>query len=113
FLFRALSKAGVYDLVYSAWTPWHRMVEQRLTTWAESPTGNRSDCHAWGALPLYEFTSEILGVKPELPGFARTVIRPKLGHLTFAEGEVATSQGMVHVRWEAGDGRFRLEVDAP
>ncbi|KAK7397879.1 hypothetical protein QQX98_012747 [Neonectria punicea] len=64
YLFRAASEAGVYE---ESWPvlikPWEKMIAQNLTTWAESESSVRSDCHAWSATPLYEITTEILGVK--------------------------------------------------
>ncbi|MDF2921468.1 MAG: alpha-L-rhamnosidase [Paenibacillaceae bacterium] len=113
FLFRALSVAGLYEESYGLWQPWHDMVKLHLTTWAESPTGNRSDCHAWGALPLYEFPAEVLGIKPGAPGFASIRIEPKEGPLRWAEGTSATPHGPVRVRWEHTKGFFRIEVKGP
>lgn len=113
FLFRALSKAGVYELVEPEWNAWHRMVSLNMTTWAEQPAGNRSDCHAWGAVPLYEFPAEILGVKPELPGFERIGIRPHIGHLTHAEGTVMTSKGPVDVKWAVENHVCTIHANGP
>lgn len=113
FLFRALSAADLYDEVYGLWQPWYEMVNLRLTTWAESPVGNRSDCHAWGALPLYEFPAEVLGVKPGAPGFASIRIEPKPGLLLWTEGTAVTAQGPVQVRWEYAEGMFCIEVKGP
>lgn len=50
YLFRAASAAGVYE---DSWPvlvqPWEEMMAQNLTTWAESESSVRSDCHAWSA----------------------------------------------------------------
>lgn len=113
FLFRAVSAAGLYDEAYGLWQPWHEMADRHLTTWAESPVGNRSDCHAWGALPLYEFPAEVLGVKPGAPGFASIRIEPKPGPLMWAEGTAVTAQGPVRIRWEHKEGLFRIQVKGP
>lgn len=113
FLFRAASAAGLYDESYALWRAWHKMVGLHLTTWAESPTGSRSDCHAWGALPLYEFPAEVLGIKPGAPGFASIRIEPRPGPLMWAEGTAVTAQGPVQVRWERTEGVFRIQVKGP
>lgn len=113
FLFRALERADVYDLAWPLWGQWHDMVRLGLTTWAEDPTANRSDCHAWGAAPLYEFPSVVLGVKPAAPGYARIAVEPKPGPLTWAEGSIATPRGLVCVRWEREGEAFRIAVDGP
>ncbi|KAH8666116.1 bacterial alpha-L-rhamnosidase-domain-containing protein [Ilyonectria robusta] len=64
YLFRAASEAGIYE---ESWPtliqPWQKMISHNLTTWAESESSVRSDCHGWSATPLYEIGTEILGVK--------------------------------------------------
>ncbi|MCR2823875.1 alpha-L-rhamnosidase-related protein [Lederbergia panacisoli] len=113
FLFRALSKTGLYHRSFDLWDTWREMIKLNLTTWVEDPVGERSDCHAWGAAPLYEFTSEILGVKPDLPGYKRILIEPELGNLSWATGSVATPHGLVDVAWELSGNEFSINVDGP
>lgn len=113
FLFRALEEAGVYRLAFGLWDQWRAMVDLNLTTWAEEPNGNRSDCHAWGAAPLYEFPRVVLGIKPALPGFAKLAVEPFPGPLDFAEGSMATPQGLVRVRFDRTGDRFAVAVDGP
>ncbi|MFC5407500.1 alpha-L-rhamnosidase C-terminal domain-containing protein [Cohnella soli] len=114
YLFRAMSDTGLYERSFPLWDTWRRLAELNLTTWVEDPVSQRSDCHGWGATPLYEFPAEILGVKPAEPGFKRIKVQPRLGHLAWAEGKVATAQGTVYVKWELdGEDRFRLRVQGP
>jgi len=70
-----------------------------LTTWVEDAITERSDCHAWGAVPLYEFPHELLGVQPLKPGFTSIRIAPQPGPLTWAEGSVMKPQGLIEVKW--------------
>lgn len=113
YLFRALAETNLYDHVHSLWEPWRKMVDQKLTTWMEDTVSQRSDCHGWGAVPLYEFSSEILGVQPEVPGYDSIRVRPRLGHLTWAKGQVATPKGLVKVEWQRSEGEFMIQVDGP
>jgi alpha-L-rhamnosidase len=114
FTFRALSMLGMYEQAFALWDTWRRMVDLKLTTWVEDPVGQRSDCHAWGAVPLYEFPAEILGVKAGAPGFERIVVEPKLGHLSYAEGTVVTAKGEVRVSVTVSDeGKQRIAVQGP
>lgn len=113
FLFRALSKVGMYDRSFALWEPWNEMVRLNLTTWMEDPVSQRSDCHGWGAVPLYEFTAEVLGVKPGKPGFEIIAVEPKIGLLKYAYGHVATAKGIVYVSWERSQNRLIVKVDAP
>lgn len=113
YLFRALAETNLYDYAHSLWKPWRKMVDQKLTTWMEDTVSQRSDCHGWGAVPLYEFTSEILGVQPETPGYSSIRVRPRLGHLTWAKGQVVTPKGLVKVEWQRSEGEFMIQVDGP
>ncbi|MGG1639784.1 alpha-L-rhamnosidase C-terminal domain-containing protein [Paenibacillus sp. NRS-1782] len=113
YLFRALAATNLYDRVHSLWEPWRKMVDQNLTTWMEDTVSQRSDCHGWGAVPLYEFTSEILGVQPETPGYGSIRVRPRVDHLTWAKGQVATPKGLVKVEWHRSEGEFIIWVDGP
>ena len=113
FLFRALSSAGLYEKSFYLWDTWRHMIDMHLTTWTEDPVGQRSDCHAWGAVPLAEFPNEILGVKPLEAGYKKITIEPHIGHLTWAKGAVATKYGLVHVEWKAENGQFIIDAKMP
>ncbi|BBI35488.1 alpha-L-rhamnosidase-related protein [Cohnella abietis] len=111
FLFRALSAADAYDDVYPKWEMWKEQVKLNLTTWLEDPVFERSDCHAWGAIPLYEFPVEVLGIQQEGYGYRSFKIAPKPGPLSWAKGKVITAAGAVEVDWEfTNSGQFRIRV---
>ena len=55
YLFRALERIGMYDRTEEAWDAWYEFIDLHCTTFPETPFDPRSDCHAWSALPLYEF----------------------------------------------------------
>lgn len=113
YLFRALAACGMYDQSFSLWDLWRDQVKLRVTSWVEDPVSMRSDCHAWGAMPLHEFPAEVLGVKPREPGFRSVELSPQPGPLTYAEGRVATPRGLVHVEWRIADGTFNLRASGP
>lgn len=104
YLFRALEKADLYTWTKAYSKLWVRMLEKGLTTCVEDEVGERSDCHAWGSLILYELPSVVLGVQPAAPGYRAVSVRPEPGSLEYAEGNVLTPKGMVRVRWSLGDG---------
>ncbi|KOY12902.1 hypothetical protein AMS66_29850 [Paenibacillus xylanivorans] len=103
FLFRALEKTGCYDRSFKLWDIWRGLTILGLTSWVEDPVKQRSDCHAWGAVPIFEFSASILGVKPAAPGFTKIKIAPQIGSLKQACGDVATPKGIVNVAWELND----------
>ncbi len=111
---QALSQAGAGEAFARYWHYWRDMLDLHLTTWQEGPVEQRSDCHGWGALPLYVFLAHILGVRPAAPGFQRLLIAPERHGLTRARGRVTTPRGMVAVRWEVtSQGRWDFEAEVP
>ncbi|MFD2327941.1 alpha-L-rhamnosidase C-terminal domain-containing protein [Cohnella sp. GCM10020058] len=117
YLFRAAAKTGLYGYADAFWQPWREQVGLHLTAWVEDPVQQRSDCHGWGALPLYEYVAETLGVQPEEPGYRTVRIAPRTGGLTWASGEAKTPAGLVKVSWKLnetnGGTRFALSGEAP
>lgn len=114
FLFRSLEKTGHYERSFRLWDIWIKLAAQRLTTWVEDPVSQRSDCHGWGAVPVYEFASQILGIQPDDNGYGRIRVKPNPGHLEWARGAVATPAGEVRVRWRQGsDGSLDLSLQSP
>lgn len=114
YLFRALEMTGLYEYSKEYWGIWRRMLAKHSTTCIEDEVQERSDCHAWGALILYELPSVILGVRPAEPGCKTLSIRPNPGYLKEAKGDVITPAGMVHVSWTKDEsGKLHLEYDAP
>ena len=97
YLYRALQKAELYEMTDDYWNIWRRMIKNNATTCVEAEAGERSECHAWGSLALYELPSVTLGVYPAEPGYKSVVIAPTPGYLTWAKGEVMTPHGLVKV----------------
>ena len=99
YLFRALEKAGLYRYTEALWDKWKDALDLHLTTWPEDLDRQRSDCHAWGSLPIYEFTRCMLGVQPLEPGWEKIRIQPIGLYLPNAKGRVITNRGPVEVEW--------------
>lgn len=102
YLFEALEMTGLYDETKGCWDIWRRMIGNHMTTVAESDDHPRSDCHAWGALALYELPRVILGIRPAAPGFEKIKVSPVPGYLDWARGEGVTPKGRVYVEWRKG-----------
>lgn len=114
FLFRALEKTGLYSkYAQGLLNVWRGMIDQNLTTWVEDPVSQRSDCHGWGALPLYELTAVILGVKAETFGEKVVRIKPVTCDLEFVEGTAMTCNGPVNVKWSVNGHEFEIFVSGP
>lgn len=102
FVFRALAEVGQYESQFhEMWEPWREMLALDLTTWAEGDIDNRSDCHAWSSLPLYEFPVEVCGLRPREPAFNAISFQPRVtlyetAHFTVPLG----ARGVAQVKWE-------------
>jgi len=60
------------------------------------PAG-RSHCHGWSAGPAHLLPARILGITPTAPGYGEVSIRPQLGDLAWAKGEIPTPHGLIRV----------------
>ena len=113
YLFRALEEAGLYSETEALWQSWKDLLDLHLTTIVEAPAVPRSDCHAWGALPLYEFTTRFLGVRPLAAGWEEILIEPKAFFIKHIEGKVCTPKGDVIVRCDIQDGKLTVSGKTP
>ena len=111
YLFRALENTGLYHLTDSCWDIWRHMIDNGCTTCVESEGYNRSECHAWGALILYELPSVTLGVRPASPGYETIKVEPVAGYLEHAEGTVHTPRGDIYVSWQNTESGMDCRVD--
>ena len=99
YLFRALEQTDLYEYTEQFWDIWRKMVRNNCTTSVEAEFYARSECHAWGALALYELPCAVLGVRPAAPGYSRIEVKPHPGYMTSASGTVHTPAGDVKVSW--------------
>jgi len=113
YLFAALKEVGLYSKSNQYWQIWRNMLAKNATTSVEAEAGERSECHAWGALALYELPTTILGVAPAAPGYKKVAIKPTPGYLKWAKGVVETPRGPVKVAWKVENGQLNLSYDAP
>ncbi len=109
YLFRALEMTGMYEKTRECWNIWRQMVNNHMTTVAESDDEPRSECHAWGALALYELPAAALGIRPAAPGFGKIKVCPVPGYLEWAKGEGLTPKGKIAVEWRK-DGERAVSV---
>lgn len=113
FLFRALEQAELYDRTEQLWQSWINLLPLHVTTLPETPFQPRSDCHAWSALPLYEFTHSLLGVKCAKPGWGEIVIEPHTLNLPEMSGHLHTPAGDVSVSWRRTSSEFSIWGQVP
>lgn len=107
YLFYALLKAGrenaVFDMILASGDrSWLGMIDfgatLALEAWNLKVKPNLDANHAWACTPLPFVARYVLGVNPTEPGSGRFAASPHLGPLEWAEGDVPTPSGTLHVR---------------
>jgi alpha-L-rhamnosidase len=97
YLFETYRLLGRMDKFFERMELWFGLAAQGLKTTIEHPEPTRSDCHAWGAHPMYHSFASLLGIRPAAPGFSRVEIAPQLGTLQNARGTMIHPQGEICV----------------
>lgn len=114
FVYRALCKAGRFDLVLRLMRErYGPMLARGATTLWESFDPVASLCHGFSATPVYQLSTEVLGVAPLEPGFTHLRIAPQPVDLDWARGVVPTVRGDITVAWERQGTDLSLQVEIP
>jgi len=92
---------------------WFDLPGQGFKTTPERPEPSRSDCHGWGAHPLYHFFASLLGIRPTSFGFDHVEIAPMPGHLTSLSGEMVHPRGRIEAELHFENGRVHGNVSLP
>ena len=114
YLFETYFKFGRADLFLKRLDLWRNFVRDDLKTPMEAPgTRGRSDCHAWGAHPLYHLQTGVAGIRPAADGFAKVLVAPQPGGLKFVKASMPTPKGSVSVDLRFDDGTAKGTVTLP
>ena len=116
-LFEAYFACGRGDLFFRRLDLWRRYVALNMSTLQEMPEtparDPRSDCHAWGAHPLYHLQANVAGVRPGSPFFRSVRVAPQPGPLGFIRAGTPTPHGLVEEELRFADGEVRGTVTLP
>lgn len=114
YLTRAMEKTGLQDMYLDHLAPWYTMLDEGLTTFAESEKDTRSDCHAWSASPMFDFLHTVAGIQPGSPQFKTVVIAPHFGKLKYIQAKLPHPRGTIEVNIKKTDsGGVAGEVSLP
>ncbi|MGN8970735.1 alpha-L-rhamnosidase-related protein [Lactobacillus amylovorus] len=113
YLFEALREVDIYQYTDKYWNIWRNMIAKHCTTSVEAESGERSECHAWGAIALYELPAITLGIRPAEPGFKKVKLDIVPGYLDWAKGEVITPKGLVKVSWKKENSDIKVKYRIP
>lgn len=97
YLFETCRLTRRMDVLHERLGTWFDLKRYGFKTTFEMPEPTRSDCHAWGAHPVYHYFATLLGIRPASPGFATVRIEPQLGPLSSAKGTMIHPRGEIIV----------------
>jgi len=92
---------------------WFDLPAQGFKTTPEQPEPTRSDCHGWGAHPLYHYFASLLGIRPVAFGFEKVDIAPMPGHLARLSGELVHPCGQIVADLGFENGHISGSVSLP
>jgi len=95
YLFEVYRKFERTDVLLDRMGMWFDLRKNGFTTTFESPEPCRSDCHAWGAHPVFHYFASLIGVRPAAPGFARVRIAPQPAGLKWLRGTMPHPLGEI------------------
>jgi hypothetical protein len=113
YLFETYHKLGFTDAMFDRLKLWFDLERNGFKTTFESPEPSRSDCHAWGAHPIFHYYSSLLGIRPASMGFDKIIVRPQLGPLEKIKATMVHPKGMIEVDWQQKNGKLSGTLSLP
>jgi hypothetical protein len=108
--FRLLKQPAAF---FSRMGLWFELSVQGFKTTPEQPEPTRSDCHGWGAHPLYHYFASLLGIRPASFGFDSVEITPMPGHLVSLAGEMVHPRGPIVADLHFENGHVHGNISLP
>ena len=120
YLFECYFKYGRGDLFQKRLDLWRTYVKKGLTTTQEAPDSgkngqneSRSDCHAWGAHPIWFMQTGLAGIRSAAPFFEKVLVAPCPGTLTELKAKHPHPQGFIEVDLTFKGGKASGTVKTP
>ena len=120
YLFECYFKFGRGDLFLKRLDLWRDYVKKGLTTTQEAPDSgkngqkeSRSDCHAWGAHPIWFMQTGLAGIRSAAPFFEKVLVAPCPGTLTELTAKHPHPQGFIEVSLRFNGGKASGTVKTP
>lgn len=113
YLFEAYRLLGRADAIFDRLQLWFDLPGQGFKTTPEQPEPTRSDCHGWGAHPLFHSFATILGIRPVAFGFRQVEIAPLLGPLKSVSGSLVHPRGQIDVQLQVSDAGLSGTISLP
>ncbi len=101
------------DLIMERLAPWIELPAHGFTTTPEQWGTTRSDCHAWGAHPLYHFITSFCGIRPSEFGFRKVRITPRPASLGKLSCTIPHPEGFISTDMTAASGNITGTITLP
>ena len=120
YLFETYFKFGRGDLFLKRLDLWRGYLKRGLTTTQEAPDAgkngqaeSRSDCHAWGAHPIWFMQTGLAGIKSAAPFFEKVRIAPCPGGLKSLKATHPHPKGWIEVNLKFDGGKATGIITTP
>ena len=120
YLFETYFRFGRGDLFLRRLDLWRDYVKKGLATTQEAPDSgkngqreSRSDCHAWGAHPIWFMQTGLAGITSDAPFFRKVRIAPCPGGLSKVKARHPHPDGWISVDLTFADGKAAGTVETP
>ena len=120
YLFDAYFKMGRGDLFLEKLSLWQGYADRGLTTLLEAPDAGkngqkepRSDCHAWGAHPIWFMQTGLAGIKSAAPFFEKVLVEPCPGGQSVIIARHPHPKGWIAVDLRFKDGKAEGTISTP
>lgn len=113
YFFEALKKTGKGSMYLDCLQNWYNMLNDGLTTFAETDINPRSECHGWSASPAYHLPNIVAGIDSKDFGFNHVLIQPSLGRLKWVKSSFPHPKGVIKVYYKQNSKGLEAEIELP
>lgn len=113
YLLEVFARYGQNEAFFERLKFWRDLAGQGFVSLPEAPEPARSDCHGWGAHPMFHSYASVAGVRPAAPGFAKVKVTPMPGPLESFRAEMPHPKGVIVVSGQRANGVVKIDVTAP
>ena len=113
YLFETFYEITKHNQITKHLALWRDLQANGLKTTIEMPEPTRSDCHAWGAHPIYHAFASIAGIRPFSKGFKGVTIFPDLHLQNEVKVKMPHPKGEIDVEIERKGNNLRWHIVLP
>lgn len=113
YLLEVLARYGQAEEYFEKLKFWRALPGQGFVSLPEAPEPARSDCHGWGAHPMFHSHASVAGVRPAAPGYAKIRVKPMPGSLERFRAQTPHPLGEIIVTGQREGEKMKIDVAAP